>query len=560
MWYQVRSMEALKAVEGLPPASLLAGSSRVKLIKNLLLERDILNLVASCEFAMNLNVQSDKARVNYANLLERIDRSLEILKLRYGEGYSENLPLVMRLHTTREDIVNYSSTQRGFIDVDAVSSSSTIGGAMDAADTGAGQGVESDDLEKIKGVAEENIPSLSFIVREDGSVDWDEALASTREAARFGTELWERLNGKEEEEGIPSIGELLAPASVKSEVETEEVKRLRGATALLEEGLATLSEADADFKRRLRLARSDGHAISSDDLASLRRTEEKEVELRKLLTLTQLDLDMERICVYLEQDLSEGGGGGVSGSTADSPMDLKLVVAEVTLIERQLMSVLAGLPRAGEIDEEVLNGEPNMLVGLVEEEELAILTGKVADLKGRLGIDATGGKPVDWGTIGVLSQETADKLREGLAFYGDGTRMLISDIQYAWKLLLKAAQGSTLKPREVNTMRRTGKDVLTLVPFTIILLIPLSPVGHVLVFSFIQRFFPDFFPSCYTEKRLNLRRLYAEIKTQSDDEILGSRGSASPKGQRSMGFMNPLDGLKGLFDGAAQLATNEEEY
>ena len=35
-------------------------------------------------------------------------------------------------------------------------------------------------------------------------------------------------------------------------------------------------------------------------------------------------------------------------------------------------------------------------------------------------------------------------------------------------------------------MRRTGKDILTIIPFTIILIIPLSPIGHVLVFSFIQ--------------------------------------------------------------------------
>jgi hypothetical protein len=73
----------------------------------------------------------------------------------------------------------------------------------------------------------------------------------------------------------------------------------------------------------------------------------------------------------------------------------------------------------------------------------------------------------------------------------------------------------------VNAIRRTGKDLLTLIPFTIILIIPLSPVGHVLVFSFIQRFFPDFFPSCYTEKRLNLRKLYAEIERKSDEDILG---------------------------------------
>ncbi len=77
-------------------------------------------------------------------------------------------------------------------------------------------------------------------------------------------------------------------------------------------------------------------------------------------------------------------------------------------------------------------------------------------------------------------------LRAGLAYFGDGIKTLFSDVQYAWILILRAAQGYTLKPREVNAMRRTGKDLLTLIPFTIILIIPLTPIGHVLVFSFIQ--------------------------------------------------------------------------
>jgi hypothetical protein len=57
-------------------------------------------------------------------------------------------------------------------------------------------------------------------------------------------------------------------------------------------------------------------------------------------------------------------------------------------------------------------------------------------------------------------------------------------------------------------VRRTFKDVITFIPFVIILLIPLSPIGHVLVFGAIQRFFPDFFPSCFTEQRQNLLQLY----------------------------------------------------
>ena len=56
----------------------------------------------------------------------------------------------------------------------------------------------------------------------------------------------------------------------------------------------------------------------------------------------------------------------------------------------------------------------------------------------------------------------------------------------------------------VSVFRRTFKDTITFIPVVIILLIPLSPIGHVLVFGAIQRVFPDFFPSCFTERRQNL--------------------------------------------------------
>ena len=53
-------------------------------------------------------------------------------------------------------------------------------------------------------------------------------------------------------------------------------------------------------------------------------------------------------------------------------------------------------------------------------------------------------------------------------------------------------------------------DVLR-IPFLIILIIPLSPVGHVLVFSFFQKNFPEFFPSSFTEQRQNVTKIYNEI-------------------------------------------------
>ena len=77
--------------------------------------------------------------------------------------------------------------------------------------------------------------------------------------------------------------------------------------------------------------------------------------------------------------------------------------------------------------------------------------------------------------------------------------------------------------------------MLVIVPFIIILLIPLSPVGHVLVFGFIQRFFPDFYPSQFTEQRQNIMSMYSSITNSatlsvstaaSGDNGVTTRGSA----------------------------------
>ena len=109
------------------------------------------------------------------------------------------------------------------------------------------------------------------------------------------------------------------------------------------------------------------------------------------------------------------------------------------------------------------------------------------------------------------------KAGEGLSFYSRGVQLFASDVQLLVNMIGRAAiQGYTLRAREVKLLRRIGKDMLTVVPFIIILIIPLSPLGHVLVFSFIQRFFPDFFPSQFTESRQNIMSMYSSITAQVD--------------------------------------------
>ncbi len=74
--------------------------------------------------------------------------------------------------------------------------------------------------------------------------------------------------------------------------------------------------------------------------------------------------------------------------------------------------------------------------------------------------------------------------------------------------------GDTLKPREVQALRRTVRDLLTFIPFAIILIAPLTPVGHVLVFGFIQRYFPGFFPSQFSARRQEIMMRYEQLQQE----------------------------------------------
>merc|ERR1712094_111550 len=88
-----------------------------------------------------------------------------------------------------------------------------------------------------------------------------------------------------------------------------------------------------------------------------------------------------------------------------------------------------------------------------------------------------------------------EKVVNGVLFVSRGCKLLLSDFSNGGRLFWRAATGGTLVPREVESLRRTARDLVSFVPFIIILITPITPVGHVLVFSFLQRSFPGFIPS-----------------------------------------------------------------
>ena len=111
-------------------------------------------------------------------------------------------------------------------------------------------------------------------------------------------------------------------------------------------------------------------------------------------------------------------------------------------------------------------------------------------------------------------EDLALKIRNGLTFFGLGSRIFAQDVVYSTQLFWRAVLGSNLRPREAQTIRRTLRDLFTLIPFTIILIVPITPLGHILVFSFIQQYFPGFFPSAFDKRRQLLMRRYEYMRTQ----------------------------------------------
>ena len=534
-------------------------SDRIQRIKDISFQKEVLRDVTAAEFAMVVvgNSQSGTS-IDYEKLIDNLRGQIDMLdtRMKVGGGATGNVAdiemLLERVRTTKDGLQKFVRSQEYQTQVkeaeDAKESDEkkrredwTIGMPEDdptaltsakqtpngkdptaeliaAANEDVGKAQKEEIIKEIEDVKQ----SLSVILREDGTVDWDEALSTGRQVGKLGTELWERLNGKEDaEESLPNLTELIGQSTVR-EIETESIKAKR---AMVEQGNEQLDAILADrdeLLQRLRSARrsKDEGGDSPEDLQNLRQLDLKAKDLSKKIKLFSLDFDMERICEYLQQELE----------SSLEPNDQKLFVAEAALLDKQISSLFSLLP------------DPSLSesTALIDEDELSLIYNEVADLKYRLGLEANT-LQIDWGSIGVLLSETGSKVKMGLSFYGEGTRMLVSDVQYAWRLLVKATTGTTLKAREVNVVRRTLKDLLTLIPFTVILVIPLTPVGHVLVFSFIQRFFPEFYPSCYTEKRLNLRKLYSEIEMKKGDAldglVLGSGTSTDRSKKHESGFL-----------------------
>lgn len=326
-------------------------------------------------------------------------------------------------------------------------------------------------------------------------------------------DLWKRLNGTGGDVGadvVSSALQLPFPNAVGKDAEVLEF--LHDKIVELE---SQLQEASKVRENRVRKTDIPSRAKIASEL---RKLDEQVTILSRELAIRTLQLEMEWVYECLESEAMDIlGDPSVSiGSTGEpSRLDLALSrrgstdeIALFTAEYKELATSLAILVDASVKQDELL---------FIDEYELATLATEIPDLRMRLGI----GDEIVFGVSGFSlnklqfqTRQAINTVKEGILFGGRGVRLLSGDVGAAVRLFWRALLGGTLKPREVAALRRTAKDLLTFIPFIIILILPLTPVGHVLIFGFIQRYFPGFFPSQFTSRRQDLMIKYEELKRQ----------------------------------------------
>ena len=326
----------------------------------------------------------------------------------------------------------------------------------------------------------------------------EKPLSAAASAAEYTRGVWSRLNGgagasfapNPALEGLPeptSLAEKRQARVLKLAVETQDLDRaLREASARRDKVLGQ----GKDSLSRVRLAKT---IRESDNVVN---------DLRREFAVRTLQAEMERILTQLEEEAIEPPSldGG-----PDRSDDVELLVAEFGAMDASLRKLVSAVD-AGEGD-------------LISDEDLTTLATDIPDLKSRLGVADDDGftslSPEVLGErISASVEESRAKAWEGAEFMARGVKMLGGDVSASARVVGRAAPGSTLRPREVQTIRRTALDIFTFVPFIIILIIPLTPVGHVLIFSFIQRYFPALFPSQFSGRRQELMKKYEELSRQ----------------------------------------------
>ncbi|XP_009372535.2 uncharacterized protein LOC103961683 isoform X1 [Pyrus x bretschneideri] len=115
-------------------------------------------------------------------------------------------------------------------------------------------------------------------------------------------------------------------------------------------------------------------------------------------------------------------------------------------------------------------------------------------------------------------EKSIDKLKQASTDVWQGTQLLAIDVGAAMGLLRRVLIGDELTEKEKKVLQRTLTDLASVVPIGVLMLLPVTAVGHAAMLAAIQRYVPALIPSTYGPERLNLLRQVEKLKEMESSE------------------------------------------
>ncbi|XP_052174392.1 uncharacterized protein LOC127789538 isoform X2 [Diospyros lotus] len=126
-----------------------------------------------------------------------------------------------------------------------------------------------------------------------------------------------------------------------------------------------------------------------------------------------------------------------------------------------------------------------------------------------------------------LLRKSTIKLISTTADVWMGTQLLCIDILDSLELLMKQLRGHKVTKRERGKIQRTLADIASLIPITILMLLPVSAVGHAAMFAAIQKYMPGLVPTPYSSERLDIVKQLKRAKKMEVQSLNNIKDDAS---------------------------------
>ncbi|KAI9011346.1 LETM1-like protein-domain-containing protein [Gaertneriomyces semiglobifer] len=128
------------------------------------------------------------------------------------------------------------------------------------------------------------------------------------------------------------------------------------------------------------------------------------------------------------------------------------------------------------------------------------------------------------------------RVKEELLHYWHGTKLLGTEISISWRLLMKLLKGQRLSRRELRQLKRTTSDLVRLVPFVIILLIPFMELALPIILKLFPNMLPSTFESKFQEEEKKKKLLQVRLQmatflqdTVAEISVSGTSSAAAAK-------------------------------